>query len=190
MIETLAALIVSENKWLPVAMTAATLAVTLLMMRRRGSGLPATRMVMAAMNLFAGVMLATMGTGHMLAVTTKLMLGTLEGSPVVLYPIGIAVLVPSWLVATHTRAILEHADDVRKTTGLNAWLAVTLMALGLHNLPLAAASLLNISYRMHSRRATGLAIVSIAVVFNVALFAGALIFMASGQSFEQFTGME
>ncbi len=190
MIETLAAQIVSENKWLPLAMSLAVVSVAMLITRQRGSGLPTTRLVMAAMNLFAGVMLATMGAGHVLAVTTKLLLGTLEGSPLVLYPIGVAVIAPSWLVIAHTRAILENADAVRKTTGLNAWLAVTLMALGLHNLPLAAPALLNISYRLHSRRATGMAIVSVAVVLNVALFIGALVFMASGQSFEQFSGVE
>ena len=190
MIDQLATAIVSENKWLPAAMAAAVVAVAVLMARQRGSGLPTTRLVMAAMNLFAGVMLATMGVGHVLAVTTKWLLGTLEGSPLVLYPIGIAVLAPSWLVIAHTRAILRSADAGRTTTGLNAWLAVTLMALGLHNLPLAAPALLNIGYRLHSRRAIGMAIVSVAVVFNVALFVGALMFMASGQSFEQFSGIE
>lgn len=144
---------------------------------------------MAAMNLFAGVMLATMGLGHLLAVTTKLRLGTLEGSPAVLYPIGIAVSVPAWLMIAHTRAILANATPGR-TTGLNAWMAATLIALGLHNLPLAAPALLNIGYRFHSRRAVGMAIVSLAVVFNVALFIGALVFMASGQTFEQFSGIE
>lgn len=190
MIDQLAAAIVSENKWLPVAMSAAVVSVAVVMARRRGAGLPTTRLVMAAMNLFAGVTLATMGAGHVLAVTTKLLLGTLEGSPLVLYPIGVAVLVPSGLVIAHTRAILGNEAAGRTTMGLNAWLAVTLMALGLHNLPLAAPSLLNIGYRLHSRRAIGIAIVSVAVVFNVALFVGALIFMASGQSFEQFSGME
>jgi hypothetical protein len=189
-IDTLAALIVAENKWLPLAMTAAAVSVAILIARHRRSGIEATRLVMAAMNLFAGVMLATMGTGHMLAVTTKLLFGTLEGSPLVLYPIGVAVLVPSWLVIAHTRALLENANIVRTTAGLNAWLAVTLIALGLHNLPLAAPSLLNIGYRLHTRPAIGKAIVSAAVVFNVALFIGALMFMASGQSFEQFTGTE
>jgi hypothetical protein len=188
-IDQLAVAIVSENKWLPVAMSAAVVSVALLVARRRGS-VPTTRLVMAAMNLFAGVMLATMGVGHVLAVTTKLFLGTLEGSLIVLYPIGVAVLVPSWLVIAHTRAILANEAAGRTTMGLNAWLAVTLMALGLHNLPLAAPSLLNIGYRLHSRRAIGIAIVSVAVVFNVALFVGALIFMASGQSFEQFSGIE
>ena len=103
-------MIVSENKWLPVAMSAAVVSVAVLMARQRGSGLPTTRLVMAAMNLFAGVMLATMGVGHVLAVTTKLFLGTLAGSPLVLYPIGVAVLVPSCLVIAHTRAILGNAD--------------------------------------------------------------------------------
>jgi len=189
-IDQIAAVIVSENKWLPLAMSAAVVSVAVLLARQRGSALPTTRLVMAAMNLFAGVMLATMGAGHVLAVTTKLLLGTLAGSPLVLYPIGAAVIVPSWLVIAHTRAILGRADSGRTTTGLNAWLAVTLMALGLHNLPLAAPSLLNIGYRLHSRRAIGTAIVSVAVVFNVALFIGALMFMASGQTFEQFSGVE
>ena len=190
MIEQIAAAIVSENKWLPVAMSAAAVSVAVLIARQRGSGLPTTRLVMAAMNLFAGVMLSTMGVGHVLAVTTKWFLGTLEGSPLVLYPIGAAVLAPSCWIIAHTREILGEADAVRRTTGLNAWMAVTLMALGLHNLPLAAPSLLNIGYRLHSRRAVGMAIVSVAVVFNAALFIGALVFMASGQSFEQFSGME
>jgi len=189
-IERIATLIVSESKWLPVAMSFALVSIAVLLARQRGSHLPDNRIVMAAMNLFAGVMLATMGVGHMLAVTTKLLLGTLAGSPLLLYPIGVAVLVPSWLVIAHTRAILGNDDAGRKTTVLNAWLAVTLMALGLHNLPLAAPSLLNIGYRLHSRRATGVAIVGTAVVFNVALFIGAVIFMASGQSFEQFSGIE
>ncbi len=189
-IDQLAAAIVSENKRLPLAMAAALVSVAVLIARPRGSVLPATRIVMAAMNLFAGVMLATMGVGHILAVSTKILLGTLEGSPVILYPIGVAIFVPSALVIAHTRAILASDDAGRTTIGLNTWLALTLLALGLHNLPLAAPSLLNIGYRLHSRRAVGMAIVGVAVVFNFALFLGALIFMASGQSFEQFSGIE
>ncbi len=189
MIERLAALIVSEGQWLPVAMSAAALSVCLLW-KMRGRSLPHTQLVMAAMNLFSGVMLGVMGFGHLLAVTTKMVLNTLEGSPLILYPIGVAIIVPSWLLIDHTRAILAGSAPGRKTTALNAWMALTLLALGLHNLPLAAPSLLNIGYRLHSRRATGWAIVSVAVAFNLALFIGAVVFMASGQSFEQFNGME
>ena len=188
MVERLAALIIDESKWLPVAMALAVVAVAAVLLRHRGHR--STRVVMAAMNLFAGVMLATMGVGHLLAVTTRLVLGTLDGTPVVLYPIGIAVIVPAGLLVAHARGMLAGDAADSRTTRLNAWMAVTLLALGLHNLPLAAPSLLNIGYRLHQRRAIGWAIVSVAVVFNLGLFIGAVIFMASGQSFEQFSGME
>jgi len=45
-------------------------------------------------------------------------------------------------------------------------------------------------YHLHSRRVVGWAIVSMAVVVNLGLFIGSLIFLASGQSFEQFRGIE
>jgi hypothetical protein len=183
-IDRILALIVDEAKWLPLAMTLGAAAVALVVARHRGE----RYVVMAAMNLFAGVMLAVMGGGHVLAVTTKLVQGTLGGSPAVLYPIGIVVLVPSCLMIGHTRAIL--ADGGARTTLLNGWLALTLAALGLHNLPLAAPLLLNIGYRLHQRRAVGWAIVSLAVFLNTGLFIGAVIFMASGQNFEQFSGMQ
>ena len=41
------------------------------------------------MNLFVGVTLVVMGIGHLLAVTTKLLQGTLNGSPALLYLIGV-----------------------------------------------------------------------------------------------------
>jgi hypothetical protein len=185
-IDRMLALVVDEAKWLPLAMAIAAVAVGMLVARRPTG--ERVHLLMAGMNLFAGVMLGVMGTGHVLAVTTKLLQGTLEGSPAVLYPIGVAVLVPSSLMVAHTRAIL--ADGGARTMLFNGWMAVTLAALGLHNLPLVAPLLLNIGYRLHRRRAVGWAIVSVAVVLNTGLFIGALIFMASGQSFEQFSGME
>lgn len=64
------------------------------------------------------------------------------------------------------------------------------MALGLHNLPLAAPALFNLGYCLHSRRPVGWAIAGLAVAVNLGLFVGSLVFLASGQSFEQFSGME
>ena len=61
--------------------------------------------------------------------------------------------------------------------------------LGLHNVPLAAPAALNLAYQFHTRRAVGWTIVTVAVVANLALFAGSLVFLASGQSFEEFSGM-
>jgi len=191
MINQLVELIVDESKWLTASMGLALLVVAILLYRYRDSDLPTRRRVLAAMNLFFGVTIGTMAFGHLLAVTTKLALGTLDGSIPMLYGIGIALAAPSWWLIHHTRRLLApDGEHGRATLVLNAWLAITLLALGLHNLPLAAPAFFNMGYHLHSRRVVGWAIVGVAVVVNVGLFIGSLIFMASGQSFEQFRGIE
>ena len=190
MIDQLVALIVDESKWLTASLGLALLAVTVLLYRHRHSDLPARRRILTAMNLFFGITIGTMAFGHLLAVTTKLALGTLDGSRLVFYAIGIALALPSWSLIVHTRQLLVSDDRGRATLALNAWLATTLLALGVHNLPLAAPAFLNIWYQLHSARVVGWAIVSITVVVNMGLFIGSLIFLASGQSFEQFRGIE
>jgi hypothetical protein len=189
MTSRLAALIVDESKWLPLSMTVALLAVTILLIRH--PHLHARRRVLAAMNLFFGVTIATMALGHLLAVTTKLASRTLEGPIAVVYLIGIAVAVPSCWLTYHTRRVLAEGDEHGgATVRLNAWLAITLLVLGIHNLPLAVPALLNIAYHLQTRRLVGWAIVGMTIAFDVGLFVGALVFMASGQSFEEFRGIE
>jgi hypothetical protein len=189
MIDRLLALIVDEGKWLSASMAVALFVVVVLCRRHRHR--PSTTRVAAAMNLFAGTTIGAMAFGHLLAVSIKLALGTLrDGSLVVFYVIGIVLAVPAALVIRHTWHILTRDDAGQRTIVLNAWLSITLLALGLHNLPLAAPSLLTIAYQLHSRRAVGWAIVGLAVVMNVGLLVASLIFLASGQSFEQFRGIE
>lgn len=191
MINQLIAFIVDESKWLTASMGFALLAVAILLYRSRHSDFPARRRVLAAMNLFFGVTIGTMAFGHLLAVTTKLVWGTLEGSILVLYVIGVALAAPSWSLIHHTRrALASDHEHGQATLVLNTWLAITLLALGVPNLPLAAPAFFNIGYQLHSRRMVGWAIVTTAVIFNVGLFVGSLIFLASGQSFEQFRGIE
>ena len=191
MTSQLVALIVDESKWLTVSMGLALLAVTVLLYRRRHSDLSSRRLVLTTMSLFFGVTIGTMAFGHLLAVTTKLALGTLEGPILVFYVIGAALAVPSWWLILHARGMLATDDGHGRTTlVLNAWLAITILVLGIHNLPLAAPGFLNIGYYLHSRRVVGWAIVSMAVVANVGLFIGSLMFLASGQSFEEFRGIQ
>lgn len=192
MIDRLAALIVDEGKWLTASLTLAGVGVALLSLCHRGSAVPVRHRIMASMNLSAGVTIGSMACGHLLAVATKLALGTLrEDSLLILVGIGICLLIPSWMVTRHTPAVLAGRHEGRPTTVLlNGWLAITLLMLGLHNLPLAAPALFTIAYRVHSGGLIGWAIVSMAVAFNVGLFAVSWIFLASGQSFEQFRGME
>ena len=191
MIDQLVALIVDESKWLTASMAVAMLAATALMIRRRRSALSARRRVLAAMNLFFGVMIGMMAFGHLLAVTTKLVTGTLDGPVLVFYLIGVVLAAPSWWLIVHTRKLL--APDQRPgsaTLALNGAVAVILLGLGLQNLPLAAPAFFNIGYQLLSRRVAGWAIVGLAVVAYVTLFVGSLAFLMTGQSFEQFRGLE
>jgi hypothetical protein len=191
MIDALVAAILDEGKWLTTSIAIALLSIAILHLRHRRSELPARRRIAAAMNLFFGVTIGTMAFGHLLAVTTKLVLRNLEGSVPLFYLIGIVLAIPSgWLILHVLRSRGSGCDHDRKTVVINAWLAITLLALGIHNLPLAIPGLLNIGYQLHSRRAVGWVLVGTAVVVNLGLFVGSLIFLASGQSFEQFSGME
>jgi hypothetical protein len=177
MIDGLAAFIVGEGNWLPMAMA---IALALVAVRWRRPSLGGTRArVMTAMNLFVGVTLFVMGVGHLLAVSTKLAQGSLNGSPGLLYVIGVAIVVPSaFLIVTAGRA---------KAAAANGWMAATLVVLGLINIPLAIPPLLNIAYSRHSRASSGSLIAGAFLLVNAALFAGGMLFMLSGaRTFEEF----
>lgn len=186
------AIIVDEGKWLTFSMAVAGLAVAVLCYLQRRSSLPAVQRIAAAMNLGSGLTVGVMAFGHLLAVVVKLGLGTLrEGSLLAFLLIGVSLLIPSCAIVRHTGHLLASGTAGReRTVLLHGWLAGTLLALGLHNLPLAAPSLLTAAYRLHSRPLVGWAIVGLAAIVTIGLFAGSLVFLASGQSFEQFQGRQ
>jgi len=185
-IEGLAAFIVGEGNWLPLAMGTAFMASGVMFFSIRQRTIPQRQRILALMNLFTGVMLLVMGSGHLLAVTIKLVQGTLRGSALLFYVIGVAVVAPAWFVIWNTRAILATAE-ARTTVKLNAWIAITLVVLGLVNLPLAVPALCNVGYGLHQRRWVGWTFVTIGLIAAVGLFIGGVIFMASGQTFEEFS---
>jgi hypothetical protein len=189
--DQLVALVVDESKWLTVSMSLAMLVSSLLLYRHRESVFPTRRRILVAMNLFFAITIGVMAFGHLSAVSTKLALGTLKGSVPLLYVIGIALAVPSWLFIYHmARFMGSNIDFGRKTLIFNGWLAITLIVLGVHNLPLAVPGLLNISYQLNSGRVTGWMILCLAILVNLGLFIGSVLFFASGQSFEQFRGIQ
>ena len=104
-----------RKRWLTTAMGLALLAVTMLLYRRRRSDLPVRGRVAAAMNLFFGVTIGIMAFGHLLAVTTKLALGTLEGSTPAFYAIGIALAVPSWRSTFSRTQMLPETSMMGRT---------------------------------------------------------------------------
>jgi len=190
MIERIVDLVLDESKWLSTAMLLSIIAVFVLISRQRRQQLSHRLRILEALNLFYGCMIGIMSFGHLLAVTVKVFQGTLEGSMWILYALGLALAIPAWWLAFDATRIagLEQPQQ-KKLVALNGWLGVCLLALGFHNLPLAAPAALNIAYQFHSRRAVGWAIVTVAIVATLALFIGSLVFLASGQSFEQFKGM-
>ena len=170
--DRLAGFIVGEGNWLPIAMGIASIAfITSVAFKQR---------ILASMNLFTGVTLLVMGIGHVLAVTTKLMQGSLIGTPVVLYLVGVLILVPASL-------LIRHARGPQAAT-YNFWMAAVLTVLGLVNVPLAIPAFLNIAYSRHSRPWVGQVIVGAWVLVNLGLFAGGMMFMLSGaETFEEFS---
>lgn len=189
MAERLIELFLDESKWLTAAMLASLLATVVWMRRRAHDGGLDRLAILGAMNRFYGCMIGVMGLGHLLAVAFANLRGTLQGSPLVLYPLGLALAVPAWCLFLGVPRLAAGARGwSQKTAALNLWLGLALLAFGLHNFPLAVPAALNLAYQFHRRRVVGWTIVVVAILASLALLAGSLVFLASGQSFEQFSG--
>lgn len=187
MIDRIVAAIVDEAWWLPFSLALAALAAAALLWRTRRGGLDARTRTLGAMNLFYGVTFSSMAFGHLLAVAVKHATDALRGPAPLFYAIGVALALPAAAVVLQTRRILAPgADHGRATVRVNAWMALTLVAMGLHNLPIAAPGLLNIAYHLHARPNAGRAIVALQILANLGLLVGSLIFVASGLTFEEF----
>lgn len=190
MIEQIIALALDEGKWLSAAMLLSLIAVLALITRQRQQRLPRRLQLIAALNLYFGGMIGIMSLGHLLAVTIKLFQGALNGSLLLLYPLGLVLAVPAgWLAFEAGRLAVVNEQQRKKMAVLNLCLGISLLAFGIHNWPLAAPAAWNIAYLFHSQEAVGRAIVTVAIIATLALFAGSLVFFVSGQSFEQFKGM-
>lgn len=190
LIDRIAGFVLDESKWLFTALLLSVLAVLVLIDRRSWRKGPLRPTILRAMHLFYGCTIAVMAFGHLLAVSVEWARGTLEGSPWFLLPLGLVLFVPSaWLMFRFARPTPDVDRGRSTTAALDVGLGLALLALGPHNAPLAAPAALNLAYLFHSRRAVGWTIVSVTVAADAALFVGSLVFLASGQSFEQFKGM-
>jgi len=188
MTDLLTALVLDEGKWLTAAMLMAGF-VCWVQWRRQPRPATPRAQIEAALTLYFATTIAVMAFGHLAAVTTKLALGTLAGSRLAFYAIGGLLAVPSWWLTAHTLATPPGGVD-GTSRGLTVWTIVALLALGLHNLPLAVPGLLALAYRGHARPVTGRILLGAALVAIAGLLIGSLVFMASGQTFEQFRGLD
>lgn len=183
-------LVTDESKWLTLALACALLAVAGVLLRSRQLDAGRERRIMAALTLGFAVTIATMALGHLLAVTVKLVSGTLgDTPPPLLYAIGFAMALPAGLLIRHSGRVLRGVGDWKRgSLVLHGWLVLTLLALGPRNFPLAAPGVLSLGYQWRPGGAIGWAILGVAAVVYLGLFIGSLVFFLSGQSFEQFSG--
>lgn len=188
MLDRLTALVLDEGKWLTASLVIAALVCWGHWRRAPPAAAPRAR-IEAALTLYFAMTIAAMAFGHLAAVTSKLALGTLVGSRLALFAIGALLAVPSWWLAAHVLRTAPGGGD-STSRGLTVWTIVALLALGLHNLPLAAPGLFALAYRGHTRPVAGRILLGAALVAIVGLLVGSLVFMASGQTFEQFRGLD
>lgn len=183
--------IVDEGKWLTVSLGLALIFVLIVHLKKRKTQLNSQkRYLLALLNLCFAIIIGFMAFGHLLAVTVKLFMETLEGSTALFYLIGIALAIPSWWLISYSILMLKPGHSTKKYLPLNLWLAVTLLVLGPYNFPLAVPGFLNIAYDLNKSKKIGWLIIILIICTYTALFIGSLIFFISGQSFEQFKGIE
>jgi hypothetical protein len=146
--------LLNPSVWFPLAIAVATAAVAA-SRRWLDAG--------AAMNRFYGCVVGVMALGHLVAITLKLVLGTL--SPTTsgfAIPLGFVLGVPAWWLA------VRPAND-RLTLVLNGWLAGSLVALGT-SAALAVPAALNVGYGFRRTRALVMATVVVYLAMFTASF--------------------
>jgi hypothetical protein len=135
--------LLKDENWFPVVTpVTAFVAIAFLAIARRRR-VPARWIIVGALNLFFGLWIGIMGTGHLFAVTTKMILGILPPNihPWVALPFGLAIAIPGWWLAARIQRLVRGDTRTRKEAmWLNAWLATLLVvpAWPLVVLPLAS----------------------------------------------------
>lgn len=125
-------LLKDDNWFLPAALISLIAAIVLIIRvrRRQVAGRPT---VTGACNLFFAMLIGILGSGHLFAVTTKAVLGTLPPEIHLWFaiPFGFALAGPAWWLAFEVRGLVkEDSASTKKSMWLNAWLALVLASAG------------------------------------------------------------
>ncbi len=180
--------LIDESKWFTVSVCL-SFVVSVSFMLRPGHSFWGIR-VPVAMNLITGITIGFMGFGHLMAVGYKHLTRTLQGSPLLLYTIGISLVTPSfWLVFHGINTLKKGLEDKKKSVGLNLWTIVALLVLGIPNIPLAFPAILNVFYNLSKGRHLKMIILVLFCIVFLGLLIGSVSFFMSGQTFEQFRGL-
>ncbi len=121
--------LLNDENWFPVVTPTSALVVLVFVAVARRRRVPARWIIAGALNLFFGLWIGSMGTGHLFAVTTKMILGILPPNiqPWVAIPFGFAMVVPGWWLTVRIRGLVRGDARTRKEAmWLNAWLVAVL----------------------------------------------------------------
>ena len=183
-------LIVDESKWMPFSFVVALAGSWFWWWRERKLSDGPLPLIDGLLNLFYGCLIGTMAFGHVLAVSVKAGQGTLDQSLFLMLLLGAALATPCVaLLACVVRARHLGSNCPRYLLWSNVGLAIVLLALGLHNAPLAAPTLLNIVLLKRPRPWLAKVAVTLGVAAYGFLVVGSIVFLAHGGSFEDFQGM-
>lgn len=122
-------LLLDEEAWLVVATTSGLAGLLGLVVNQWRRHVLSWSTATSALNLFLALWIAIMGTGHLTAVTAKIILGTLPANVKlwIAIPFGLAIAVPGWWLMALVGGIAQNDHGARRRAmALNGWLALVL----------------------------------------------------------------
>ena len=137
-------LLLNDENWFPVVTPLAILVVLGFVILARGRHVPTRAIITSGLNLFFGLWIAIMGTGHRFAVATKTVLGILRPDirSWIAIPFGLAIAAPGWFLTSRIgRLTCEDPRARKEAMWLNAWL---ILFLAIPAWPLVIPPLLNL----------------------------------------------
>jgi len=143
--------LLADDNWFPVVTPICLLAVAVFVVVARRRRVPGRLVAVSALNLFFGLWIGIMGTGHLFGVTAKLLLGILPPAIRlwIAFPLGFAIAIPGWWLVTLVKRLTRGHAGARKQAGwINAWLAAVLLVPAW---PLVLPPLLNLAALIATR---------------------------------------
>ena len=143
--------LLADDNWFPVVTPICLLAVAVFIGLGLSRRVPGRLIAVSALNLFFGLWIGIMGTGHLFGVTAKLLLGILPPAIRlwIAFPFGFAIAIPGWWLVTLVKRLTRGHAGARKQAGwINAWLAAVLLVPAW---PLVLPPLLNLAALIATR---------------------------------------
>ena len=139
-------ILLNEDLWFPASLGIGVAVLIIFIRRQRRAKISTRAKILSRMNLIYGVVIGTMGVGHLQAVTIKSAMGTIpeDTHQILIFPLGLAIAIPSWWLVICVRGLeLERKGSRLTAMIINGWLAAVLL---LPAIPLAFPAAINLGF--------------------------------------------